>query len=163
MAARQRILKDAEVVCATCIGVGSDQLKSLSFPCGRWWKAPSALPGHSTRPASLDHPKALAAPSDRAAHPEQRGSGPWPPPLGAACVSAEDFSLCAAARCVLVDEATQATEASALVAFCRGARQVGGSNLTGAQWRVRRREEAEEIDGGDEERQALLATTRCSG
>ena len=46
MAARQRILKDAEVVCATCIGVGSDQLKSLSFPCSSWWVAPSALPGH---------------------------------------------------------------------------------------------------------------------
>ena len=58
MAARQRMLKQAEVVCATCVGVGSEQLKPLSFPC------------------------------------------------------------------VLIDEATQATEASALVALCRGARQV---------------------------------------
>ena len=46
------------MVCATCVGVGSDQLKPLCFPC------------------------------------------------------------------VLLDEATQATEASALVALCRGARQV---------------------------------------
>ena len=52
------MLKQAEVVCATCVGVGSDQLKPLSFPC------------------------------------------------------------------VLLDEATQATEASALVSLCRGARQV---------------------------------------
>ena len=27
------MLKQAEVVCATCVGVGSDQLKPLSFPC----------------------------------------------------------------------------------------------------------------------------------
>ena len=33
MLARKRFLADAEVVCATCIGVGSDQLKPFSFPC----------------------------------------------------------------------------------------------------------------------------------
>jgi superfamily I DNA and/or RNA helicase len=43
------------------------------------------------------------------------------------------FSLCTTPRCVLVDEATQATEASALVAFCRGARQVA---LLGDQYQL---------------------------
>ncbi len=63
---------------------------------------PSDLPENSAPPASLDHLKARAAPTQPGAGPEQLGSSAWTQERASGCAQAEDLQLSSARKLQLV-------------------------------------------------------------